>query len=129
MSNETQNENIKVSIRIRPKIETEYSQNSNLITTIGNSIIISLKNSKEIKQFSFDYIANEDTTQSEIFINCGKEICDKVLNGINGSILVYGQTSAGKTYTLLGNYFSNFNNSNLNFDNLINQLIVHYKFQ
>ena len=121
MSNETQNANIKVSIRIRPKIETEYSQNSNLITTIGNSIIISLKNSKEIKQFSFDYIANEDTTQSEIFINCGKEICDKVLNGINGSILVYGQTSAGKTYTLLGNYFSNYNNSNLNFDNIISE--------
>ncbi len=121
MSNETQNENIKVSIRIRPKIETEYSQNSNLITTIGNSIIISSKNAKEIKQFSFDYIANEETTQSEIFLNCGKEICDKVLNGINGTILVYGQTSAGKTYTLLGNYFSNFNNSNLNFDNLINE--------
>ena len=121
MSTETQNENIKVSIRIRPKIETEYSQNSNLITTIGNSIIISSKNSKEIKQFSFDYIANEETSQSEIFLNCGKEICDKVLNGINGTILVYGQTSAGKTYTLLGNYFSNFNNSNLNFDNLINE--------
>ena len=114
-SNKLSNENIKVIIRIRPKIESEYVENSNLISLIGNSIFITLKNS--IKQYNFDYIANEDTSQSEIFNKCGKEICDEVLKGINGTILVYGQTSAGKTYTLLGNNFSNFNSSQKEINN------------
>ena len=114
-SSKLSNENIKVMIRIRPKIESEFFENSNLISLIGNSIFITFKNS--IKQYNFDYIANEDTSQSEIFNKCGKEICDEVLKGINGTILVYGQTSAGKTYTLLGNNFSNFNSSQKEINN------------
>ena len=53
-SNKLSNENIKVIIRIRPKIESEYVENSNLISLIGNSIFITLKNS--IKQYNIEYI-------------------------------------------------------------------------
>jgi DNA replication protein DnaC len=30
-------------------------------------------------------------------------IIDSVLNGMSGSILAYGQTGTGKTYTMIGN--------------------------
>lgn len=101
ISNDSQaSDNIKVLVRIRPKIEREYDQSTNCIYTDNNSIIIQTR--KEKKQFTFDYIATEDVTQSEIFSQCGKAICDSVLEGYNGTIFVYGQTGAGKTYTLLG---------------------------
>ena len=105
ISNDTQaSDNIKVLVRIRPKIEREYDQNTNCIYTDNNSIIIQTR--KEKKHFTFDYIATEEASQSEIFSQCGKEICDSVLEGYNGTIFVYGQTGAGKTYTLLGPKFT-----------------------
>ena len=97
-------ENIKVIVRIRPKIDREYDQNTNSIYCEDNAIFIQTK--KEKKQFTFDYVASEETSQSEIFSHCGKEICDSVLEGYNGTIFVYGQTGAGKTYTLLGPKFT-----------------------
>ena len=103
-------ENIKVIVRIRPKIEREYDQNTNSIYCEDNAIFIQRK--KEKKQFTFDYVASEETSQSEIFSQCGKEICDSVLEGYNGTIFVYGQTGAGKTYTLLGPKFTQSNNFN-----------------
>ena len=79
-------ENIKVIVRIRPKIDREYDQNTNSIYCEDNAIFIQTK--KEKKQFTFDYVASEETSQSEIFSHCGKEICDSVLEGYNGTIFV-----------------------------------------
>ena len=106
-NNNENNDNIKVIIRIRPKIEREYSSLANNIITDNSSLIIQTR--KEKKYFTFDYIANEDSSQSEIFTKCAKDICDSILEGYNGTIFVYGQTGAGKTYTLLGPKFSNSN--------------------
>jgi hypothetical protein len=97
-------DNIKVILRVRPRLEREGEQNS-LMKVEGNSIIISQPKS-EPKQFTYDFIATEDSTQEEIFLNCGREIADSTLQGYNGTIFVYGQTGAGKTYTLLGPNFS-----------------------
>ena len=33
----------------------------------------------------------------------GRPIIQKVVNGYNGTIFLYGQTTSGKTYTMLGN--------------------------
>jgi len=32
----------------------------------------------------------------------GRNICDNFIEGYNASIFAYGQTSAGKTYTIQG---------------------------
>ena len=39
-----------------------------------------------------------------MFHDSTKEIILSSLNGINGTIFMYGQTGAGKTYTMLGDY-------------------------
>jgi hypothetical protein len=100
-------ENIKVIVRIRPKIEREYDQGIYLKVD-GNSIITSHKSDN--KQYTFDYIATEESSQSEIFDHCARGICDSTLQGYNGTIFVYGQTGAGKTFTLLGPKFSSTSN-------------------
>jgi hypothetical protein len=99
-------ENIKVVLRIRPRAERELEQWNN-IKVEGNTLFIG--NGKETKHFTYDYIAKEESSQAEIFEHCGKEIADYTLQGYNGTIFVYGQTGAGKTYTLLGPKFSGSN--------------------
>ncbi|MCQ2817368.1 MAG: hypothetical protein MJ252_08905 [archaeon] len=99
-----QNDNIKVILRIRPKTEREFSKKTIPMMTTPNSITITTN--KDKKTFNFDYVAPEETSQSEMFENAAKEICDKALEGYNGTIFVYGQTGAGKTYTLLGPSYS-----------------------
>jgi ribulose bisphosphate carboxylase small subunit len=41
-------------------------------------------------------------SQEDIFACCGQPVVDAVLDGFNASILAYGQTSSGKTYTMMG---------------------------
>jgi len=113
-------DNIKVILRIRPKSKNEQNSNCNYLKIENNSLIINTKN--DSRQFHFDYIANEESSQYDLFINSAKIICDKVLEGYNGTIFVYGQTGAGKTYTLLGNKYSlklnNQNQNNINNDEI-----------
>jgi len=52
------------------------------------------------KTFSYDYVAPELVSQDEIFENVGKSITSYCLSGYNASIFAYGQTGAGKTYTI-----------------------------
>ena len=40
----------------------------------------------------------------EVYLDSTKDIILSSLNGINGTIFMYGQTGAGKTYTMLGDY-------------------------
>ena len=40
----------------------------------------------ENKTYLYDYIANINSTQEEIFQHCAKRICDNSLNGYNGTI-------------------------------------------
>lgn len=43
-----------------------------------------------------------NSTQVSIYEQSVKPIVDSVLDGYNGSIMAYGQTSSGKTHTMLG---------------------------
>jgi len=104
-TNNDNKENIKVIVRIRPKIEREYDQGTSCIKVDGNSIITNMKN--ETKQYTYDYIATEESNQAEIFDQCARGIADYTLQGYNGTIFVYGQTGAGKSFTLLGPKLSN----------------------
>lgn len=59
--------------------------------------------------FSFDHIFKLDTAQKEIYVIAAQPLVDSnyivtlvVLEGYNGTILAYGQTSSGKTFTMQG---------------------------
>ena len=53
-------------------------------------------------RFNFDRIFPPNSTQEELYNFGVKEIIDGVLDGYNGTVLAYGQTSSGKTYTMEG---------------------------
>ncbi|OAC97655.1 hypothetical protein MUCCIDRAFT_151013, partial [Mucor lusitanicus CBS 277.49] len=52
------------------------------------------------KLFTFDHVFGTTSTQSEIFSTLGDSLIRKFIEGYNITILAYGQTSSGKTYTM-----------------------------
>jgi hypothetical protein len=54
------------------------------------------------KEFAFDASLPEASAQEDVYQSAAYDIVQDVLEGYNGTILAYGQTSTGKTYTMLG---------------------------
>ena len=52
--------------------------------------------------YVFDRTFGMDSTQQEVYTQSVQPIVESVLDGYNGTILAYGQTSSGKTYTMTG---------------------------
>ena len=52
--------------------------------------------------YTFDKVFGSETTQITLYNIAAKPIIGSVLEGFNGTILAYGQTSSGKTHTMQG---------------------------
>ena len=52
--------------------------------------------------FKFARTFDESATQSEVFETVTRKIVDRFIEGFNGTVFAYGQTSTGKTYTVEG---------------------------
>ncbi|XP_072137981.1 centromere-associated protein E isoform X3 [Mobula birostris] len=55
------------------------------------------------KSFSFDRVFHENETTQTIYTEVAHSIVCSITEGYNGTIFAYGQTSSGKTYTMMGN--------------------------
>uniref|UniRef100_F7IEQ9 Kinesin-like protein n=1 Tax=Callithrix jacchus TaxID=9483 RepID=F7IEQ9_CALJA len=58
--------------------------------------------SQQGKPYVFDRVLPPNTTQEQVYNACAKQIVKDVLEGYNGTIFAYGQTSSGKTHTMEG---------------------------
>ena len=56
----------------------------------------------EPKNFNFDFVGDDSFTQKDIYQQAAKPIVEACLQGYNGTIFAYGQTGAGKTFTIQG---------------------------
>ena len=52
--------------------------------------------------FRFNHVFSMQATQEEVFETVTREMIDTFLDGYNGTIFAYGQTSSGKTHTIEG---------------------------
>lgn len=43
-----------------------------------------------------------NSSNNDVFDTIVKPIVDAAVNGFNGTVFAYGQTSSGKTYTMMG---------------------------
>ena len=109
--------NVKVYCRIRP--ENEKEKQSGMKTCITASSEISVKiftesigidtgkessknKSDNFQTFTFDGVFPPEEEQEKIFNVVAKPLINGALEGINGTLFCYGQTSSGKTYTMEG---------------------------
>ena len=107
--------NVKVYCRIRPENEQEKKSGmSTCITPISPTAVKIQtetqtidtgkpnKPSTNFQEFTFDNIFPQDTSQETIFNIVAKPLITSALEGINGTLFCYGQTSSGKTFTMEG---------------------------
>ena len=96
--------NIKVISRFRPMNELEKSNGNEEVAEFTSETSLTFNSIRENHRirFNFDRIFPPNSTQEELYNFGVKEIIDGVLDGYNGTVLAYGQTSSGKTYTMEG---------------------------
>ncbi|XP_029105299.1 kinesin-like protein KIF1A isoform X3 [Scleropages formosus] len=103
---------VKVAVRVRPFNSREMGKESKCIIQMsGNTTtIINPKQPKETKSFNFDFsywshTSPEDTnyaSQQQVYRDIGEEMLLHAFEGYNVCIFAYGQTGAGKSYTMMG---------------------------
>ena len=112
---------IQIYARLRPttkpfdglSLKTPSSKDTNTSSTSGDMIMINTENKDEIQsmyskapgsklRFKFSHVFDMQATQDEVFDTVAKQMIDAFLDGYNGTIFAYGQTSSGKTHTIEG---------------------------
>uniref|UniRef100_A0AAQ6AIV6 Kinesin motor domain-containing protein n=1 Tax=Amphiprion ocellaris TaxID=80972 RepID=A0AAQ6AIV6_AMPOC len=73
-----------------------------LCLTVTSPNTIRLLSKPEPRTFTYDHVADMDTSQDSVFSSVAKNIVESCMNGYNGTIFAYGQTGSGKTFTMLG---------------------------
>jgi len=109
--------NIMVAVRLRPMWKKELDKGEiSIVKILDKNVVILMdpadvlheekvlgKNRTKEKQYAFDFAFNDGTSQIDVFKNTTQFLCEGVLNGYNSTVFAYGQTGAGKTFTMLGN--------------------------
>lgn len=114
------NSNFKVAVRVRPPLPRELSHDNtfhNIAAVYENTIIVSedlasavdtdgqllpTAGSYNTYSFAFDHVYPSHATQKEVYENTARNVVESALTGFNATIIAYGQTGTGKTFTMEG---------------------------
>ena len=94
-------DNIRVAVRVRPP-------NSRELAGEGGGVCVDIDEgagtvaSEGAPPFSFDLAFSMECTQLEIFEKIGIDIVSCAFHGYNASLFAYGQTSSGKSFSMMG---------------------------
>ena len=94
---------INVFLKLRPnnKIELDHTNKDCIKMLSPKQIILTRNNSLTFQQdFTFDHIFDNEINSEKIYDESCKHIVDNFLNGFNGGIIFYGQSSSGKSYSM-----------------------------
>uniref|UniRef100_A0A667Z7H8 Kinesin-like protein n=1 Tax=Myripristis murdjan TaxID=586833 RepID=A0A667Z7H8_9TELE len=92
---------IKVMCRFRPLNSSEVTRGDKYIPKFQGDETVVIGG----KPYMFDRVFQSNTTQEQVYNACAQKIVKDVLEGYNGTIFAYGQTSSGKTHTMEVSYF------------------------
>ncbi|CAN4095728.1 unnamed protein product [Withania somnifera] len=87
---------VNVIVRMRPPTKDEEDGEVVVQKVSNDSLSIAGHT------FTFDSIADTQSTQVDIFQHVGAPVVENCLAGFNSSVFAYGQTGSGKTYTIWG---------------------------
>ncbi|XP_042857767.1 kinesin heavy chain-like, partial [Penaeus japonicus] len=96
-------DSIRVICRFRPLNKSEEAAGSKFICSFPSNRgqedqMVSIGG----KVYLFDRVIKPNSSQEKVYEIVAKDIVKDVLNGYNGTIFAYGQTSSGKTHTMEG---------------------------
>ncbi|KAJ1982596.1 hypothetical protein H4R35_000222 [Dimargaris xerosporica] len=101
-------DHINVTIRVRPLNQRELAQ-----PTTGDAWTIQKDTITQVRRqggsrpsignsYTFDHVFDPLQTTAEVFDSVAQDIISSTMDGFNGTIFAYGQTSSGKTHTMYG---------------------------
>ncbi|XP_072570027.1 uncharacterized protein [Paramormyrops kingsleyae] len=98
---------VKVCVRVRPLIQREQDS-----TEVTDLVPVHWKADKQAihqvdegcitKTFNFDRVFSAVETTKQLYQEIAKPLVVSTVQGYNGTIFAYGQTSSGKTFTMMG---------------------------
>ena len=100
---------VYVAIRVRPLNQKEVLGGTGACVEVDRSsgrVVVRPprpepgRNSEE--EFSFDRVMGPDASQEEAYASTGEILLQRFMDGYNGTIMAYGQTSSGKTHSMVG---------------------------
>ncbi|XP_065870855.1 kinesin-like protein KIN-UC isoform X2 [Euphorbia lathyris] len=95
---------VRVSVRVRPKdaadlvLDADFADCVELQPELRRLKL--RKNNWSSESYRFDEIFAETASQKRVYETVAKPVVESVLSGYNGTIMAYGQTGTGKTYTV-----------------------------
>ncbi|KAB1671068.1 hypothetical protein [Gossypium barbadense] len=102
-------ERIFVSVRLRPLNYKEIARQDVSDWECINDNTIIYRNSLSVSErsmyptaYTFDRVFSPDCPNQQVYEAGAKAVAISVVSGINSSVFAYGQTSSGKTYTMIG---------------------------
>ncbi|NXR53395.1 KIF24 protein, partial [Hippolais icterina] len=108
----TESEKIRVCVRKRPLCLKEVKRGEVNIITVKDKETLLLHEKKEAVDltqyilqhvFYFDEVFGETCTNQDVYMKTAYPLIQHIFNGGNATCFAYGQTGAGKTYTMIGN--------------------------
>ncbi|NWW77948.1 KIF24 protein, partial [Climacteris rufus] len=109
----TESEKIRVCVRKRPLCLREERRGEVDIITVKDKETLLLHEKKEAVDltqyilqhvFYFDEVFGESCTNQDVYMKTAYPLIQHIFNGGNATCFAYGQTGAGKTYTMIGTH-------------------------
>ncbi|XP_072039225.1 LOW QUALITY PROTEIN: uncharacterized protein [Amphiura filiformis] len=103
---------IKVCVRKRPLLRKEIGvKEEDIVGTEGHSTVVlnesrvavDLTKFMQVHKYHFDEVFHESCSNLEVYNRTAKLLVPHVFKRAKATCFAYGQTGAGKTYTMLGN--------------------------
>ena len=91
-----------VVARFRPQNKIELSNGGQPVVQFAGDDTVQLQSSETNAPFTFDRVFDMSSRQNDIFDFSIRSTVEDVMNGYNGTVFAYGQTGAGKSYTMMG---------------------------
>ncbi|KAI9719737.1 MAG: Kinesin heavy chain [Candelaria pacifica] len=98
---------IKVVARFRPQNKIELASGGEPIVAFETEDTCNLDSKEAAGSFTFDRVFDMASRQTDVFDFSIRPTVDDILNGYNGTVFAYGQTGAGKSYTMMGSDIDN----------------------
>ncbi|GAB4821469.1 hypothetical protein N2152v2_008515 [Parachlorella kessleri] len=96
----SEGERVRVFVRVRPP-KPEESPGGLKLKQGGKGVVVYREHASiPVSDWDFDKVLGPSSSQSDVYQAAVKPIVEDVLNGYNGTVMAYGQTGAGKTFTL-----------------------------
>lgn len=95
---------VRVAVRLRPRNAEDLASDADFADCVELQPELKKlnlrKNNWNSESYKFDEVFTETASQKRVYEVVVKPVVESVLSGYNGTVMAYGQTGTGKTYTV-----------------------------